>query len=101
MISLLIKLLWDNIIKNKIPSLKLILGALLAVVTAVLLNQVVFTIDPSLLIETSHLLQIPPLDFGNGIGSVLVSLDFSAIGNPAVCKIAFLIASIAGIETMC
>lgn len=101
-ISLLIMLLWDNVIKNRIPvpSLKLVPGALLAVVAAVLLNRVMFTIHPSLLIETSHLVQIPPLDFGNGIRSVLVSPDFNGFTNPAVWKVALIIAIIASIETL-
>lgn len=93
-LSLLIMLGWDNFLKDRLGPLRLVPGALLAVVAAVSANKLLPGIDPSLAIEGNHLVSIPPLD------SSMAFPDFSALLNPTVWKVAVVIAIIASLETL-
>lgn len=97
-LSLLIMLGWDNYIKDRLGPLRLVPGALLAVVAAVLGNKLLPSIDPSFAIGGNHLVSIPAIDLSNR--STLPLPDFGALLDPAVWKVAIVIAIIASLETL-
>lgn len=99
-VSLLLMIGWDGYLKARLGPLKLIPGALLGVVVAVLLNVLYQQIDPSLVVLQEHLVQIPPINFSDGFAANLTFPDWSAFSNPAIWKITFVIAIIASLETL-
>jgi MFS superfamily sulfate permease-like transporter len=99
-VSLLMMLVWDNFLKLRIPGVKLVPGALLAVILSVVLAGVLAGFDPAWAIGTEHLVQIPLLFGGEPLSDLVLLPDFSGLSNPAVWKVAVVIAIIASLETL-
>lgn len=99
-VSLLLMLAWDNYIKIKLGALSILPGALLAVIVAVVLNALFPSINPGLVIASEHLVQIPDINFSEGLSGALTLPDFSGIFNPALWKVAIVVAIIASLETL-
>lgn len=95
-LSFSIILLWDRITHK---GLRLIPGSLLAVLAAVACNEYFGFFAPSLLVDGSHLVQIPMLA-GQNIGQILTLPDFSFAGHATVLKYAFIIGLVASLETL-
>ncbi|WP_295126223.1 SulP family inorganic anion transporter [uncultured Chitinophaga sp.] len=95
-ISILILLYW-----NKIPVVKAVPSALVAVLTAVGLNALFIATDSSLaIIAKEHLVTLPVAsDFNSFIGQFKTP-DFSSITNSKVLITAFTIAIVASVETL-
>lgn len=100
MLSLVIMLVWDNYLKTRIPGVKLVPGALLAVIAAVAAAGLLAGMDPSLAIGSDHLVQIPLLFGGDPLSELVVLPNFSGLTNPVVWKVAVVIAIIASLETL-
>jgi MFS superfamily sulfate permease-like transporter len=95
-ISILILLYW-----NKIPVVKAVPSALVAVLTAVGLNALFVAMDSSLaIVAKEHLVTLPVAsDFNSFIGQFKTP-DFSSITNSKVLITAFTIAIVASVETL-
>jgi MFS superfamily sulfate permease-like transporter len=95
--SLAILIGWDKV---KSPKLKMIPGALIAVVTGVGLNFFFAATGSALEIKSEHLVSLPvPTDFDE-FRKILASPDLSGIYNAQVWVIAATIAVVASIETL-
>ncbi|MCO6486705.1 MAG: SulP family inorganic anion transporter [Saprospiraceae bacterium] len=99
-LALGLMLLWDTILKEKIPMLRMVPGALLAVIAAVVLARILAQMDPSLAIGSEHMVQIPLLIGGEPLGQLMALPDFSGLWQPEVWKVAIVIAIIASLETL-
>lgn len=96
-ISLGLLILWANTPLSKISFLP---GALVVVVVGTGLNILFGSVAPSLQLEPSHLVALPPMDGFSGFLKQLHTPQFSAISNPAVWSVAVTIALVASIETL-
>ena len=100
MISILIMLGWEQGAKRGKAFFQLIPGALVAVVTSVIINEIFKTSNPSLYIDASHLVQLP---FAGGFRDFMNGLrmpDWSALTNVKVYTTAMVIAIVASIESL-
>lgn len=95
-ISILILAYWH---KTPLKSVKFFPASLFVVILGVFLNWLFGKIAPQLLIEQSHLVNIPPVDTNN-LFEYFYLPSLSALANPAVWKVAFTIAIIASLETL-
>ena len=97
-VSLTILIAWDKI--DFLKKYKLIPGALVAVITAVILNQFFITSNSNLAILPEHLVNLPiPKNFED-FKNYIVTPDFSQITNPKVWIVGLTIAVVASIETL-
>ena len=99
-ISLFILLTWDNprIKSNKF--LKLVPGALVAVLLSIGINAMFKSYMPELAVASTHLVNLPIINGFNGLVSELTFLDLNAITNPSLYVVAFTIAIVASLETL-
>ncbi|HQW70775.1 MAG: SulP family inorganic anion transporter [Saprospiraceae bacterium] len=97
-VSLLVMVLWD---KYKPEKLKLVPGAGLAVLTGVLVNFIfIYTASKGLIIESTHLVNLPiPEDFASFLGQ-FATPDFSYIVNKDIWILALTIGVVASLETL-
>ena len=98
LISLAILILWDRVAFLK--KLKLIPGALVAVVVSVILNELFIASGSSLAIAADHLVNLPVPQSFEDFKAIIVTPDFSAIDNPKVWIVGATIAIVASIETL-
>lgn len=98
LISLAILISW-----NKLPALKklkLIPGALVAVVVGVILNEIFTVSGSTLAIQKEHLVSLPiPTSFEE-FKNIIITPNFSSITNQKVWVVALTIAIVASIETL-
>ena len=98
LVSLAILISWDKI--SFLKKLKLIPGALVAVVIGVVLNEIFIIFGSSLEIAKEHLVTLPiPTSFEEFKG-IIVTPNFAEIANPKVWMIGLTIAIVASIETL-
>jgi MFS superfamily sulfate permease-like transporter len=83
-----------------LKKLKIVPGALVAVVVSVLLNELFNQVGSSLAIAEEHLVQLPVPESFEELKTVFLIPDFSAITNSKVWIVAFTIAIVASIETL-
>ena len=83
-----------------LKQLKVVPGALIAVIVGVLLNELFKIINPNLVVQQEHLVNLPmPKSFDEFIGQFQLP-NFAEIGNPKVWITAATIAVVASIETL-
>lgn len=87
--SLLVLFAWDWRGSKKLPMLP---GSLVAVVLAVIVNQL---LGPEFQEAGKHLVTVPQLDWGN-----FLHPDFSVLSNPQVYPVALTIALVASVESL-
>ena len=98
LISLTILIAWDKL--PALKKLKLIPGALVAVVVGVILNEIFIASDSTLVIQKEHLVSLPiPTSFEE-FKNILITPNFSSITNQKVWIVALTIAIVASIETL-
>jgi MFS superfamily sulfate permease-like transporter len=100
MLSMLIMIGWDKGAKAGKAVMQLIPGALIAVVTSILLNEFFKWSNPALIIEAKHLVQLP---FAGGFSDFLAGFRapaWESIGNVKVYVTAFVIALVASLESL-
>jgi MFS superfamily sulfate permease-like transporter len=96
--SILLMLLWERpFIKNRI---KFIPGALVAVVVAVLLNEVFKATNSFLAVSTEHLVQIKVASSAPEFFSFFTLPNFNGFLNSTVIVTGFMIAIVASLETL-
>ncbi|SHM59441.1 SulP family inorganic anion transporter [Flavobacterium xinjiangense] len=97
-LSLIILIAWDKV--PFLKKLKLIPGALVAVVVGVILNEVFTAAGSTLAIAKEHLVSLPVPGSLEEFKSIIVTPNFSGVTNPKVWVIALTIAIVASIETL-
>lgn len=98
LISLTILIVWDKL--PALKKLKLIPGALVAVVVGVILNAIFIVSGSTLAIQKEHLVSLPiPTSFEE-FKNIIITPNFSSITNQKVWVVALTIAIVASIETL-
>lgn len=98
LVSIAILISWDKI--PVLKRLKLIPGALVAVIVGILLNEFFTTSGSSLAIGKEHLVSLPlPSNFEE-FKAIIVTPNFAGIMNPKVWIVGMTIAVVASIETL-
>ena len=97
-ISLIILIAWDKV--PFLKKLKLIPGALIAVILGVLLNEIFISSGSSLAIAKEHLVSLPIPSTFEEFKQIIVTPNFSGITNPKVWVVGLTIAIVASIETL-
>lgn len=99
-ISMAILVLWEQPFIKKIKAMMYIPGAFVAVIVAVLLNQLFIALNSTLAIEGVHLVILPIISSWGELRAELVFPDFSGFASFQVWIVGFTIAAIASIETL-
>ncbi|WP_309641356.1 SulP family inorganic anion transporter [Flavobacterium sp.] len=97
-ISLMILIAWDKI--PALKKMKLIPGALIAVVIGVVLNEIFTATGSSLAIEKQHLVSLPIPTSIEELKTIITLPDFTAVTNSKVWITGLTIAVVASIETL-
>lgn len=98
--SLISMILWDSKISKLSKALKLIPGALLAVVVGVVINKFFSVYYPDFFLEASHRVDLPTSILKSGISDLIVFPDFTGFRNPYVYSVAITLAIVASIESL-
>ncbi|RUT69270.1 SulP family inorganic anion transporter [Flavobacterium cupreum] len=98
LVSLVILISWDKI--SFLKNLKLVPGALIAVIAGVVLNEIFVSSGSSLAIAKEHLVSLPVPKSFDEFKSILIMPNFAAVTNPQVWIVAVTIAIVASIETL-
>lgn len=100
LVSLFIILAWEKAAAKGKALFQLIPAALVAVVASVILNEIFKRFTPGILIESSHLVQLP---YQGGVGEFFSSFsapDWSYLSNAMIYKTALVLAIVASIESL-
>ncbi|MEZ7504273.1 SulP family inorganic anion transporter [Flavobacterium sp. Arc2] len=97
-ISLAILISWDKL--PFLKKLKLVPGALVAVVLGVVLNEVFIASGSSIAIAKEHLVSLPVPTSFEEFQSIIITPNFAGILNPQVWVVGMTIAIVASIETL-
>jgi MFS superfamily sulfate permease-like transporter len=97
-LSLIILIAWDKV--PFLKKLKLIPGALVAVILGVILNEIFTTTGSSLAIAKEHLVSLPIPSSLEEFKQIIVTPNFSGFTNPKVWVVGLTIAIVASIETL-
>jgi MFS superfamily sulfate permease-like transporter len=97
-VSLIILIAWDKV--PFLKKLKLIPGALIAVISGIVLNEVFIMSGSSLAISNAHLVTLPVPTSFDELKSIVITPNFSGFLNPKVWIVGLTIAIVASIETL-
>lgn len=97
-ISLIVLIAWDKVAFLK--RLKLVPGALVAVIIGVVLNEVLIFYGSTLAIGASHLVSLPVPENLDQFKAIFMSPDFSGVFSSKVWMLGATIAIVASIETL-
>ncbi len=97
-VSLLILIMWDKV--PALKKLKLLPGALVAVCTGIIINEIFVRTGSTLALDPSHLVSLPVLGSFSDIGSLITLPDFNGLTNKTVWTVAATLAIVASIETL-
>lgn len=98
LVSLTVLIAWDKVpfLKN----LKLIPGALVAVLTGTVLNEIFLITGSPLAVTSNFLVNLPVPTSMEEFNGILISPNFSAISDPNVWVVAITLTIVASIETL-
>ncbi len=99
-VALLLLVLWESNFIKRIAFLRLIPGALLAVIWGVAYNAVAIRVAPEWAIGSKHLVSLPVTENPKDFLQLFSFPDFSFLANPQIYTIAFTLAVIASLETL-
>lgn len=99
-ISIAIILIWELPVFKKYLFFKFIPGALIAVITGVILNEAFVVYKPEWVLTSSQLVKLPVSSNVDGFLNQFTFPDFTALSNYKVYVLAFTIAIIASLETL-
>nr|WP_294780530.1 SulP family inorganic anion transporter [uncultured Flavobacterium sp.] len=97
-VSLVILLAWDKV--SFLKRIKLVPGALVAVIAGVVLNEIFVSAGSPLAIAKEHLVSLPVPKSLDEFKSIIITPNFAAVSNPQVWVVAVTIAIVASIETL-
>ncbi len=98
LISLTILISWDKF--SFLKKMKLVPGALGAVIVGVVLNEIFTASGSSLAISKEHLVSLPVPQSFDDFKNIIVTPDFAGFMNPKVWVVGATIAIVASIETL-
>lgn len=98
LVSLIILISWDKV--PFLKKIKLVPGALIAVIFGIVLNEIFIQSGSDLAIAKTHLVSLPVPTSVEEFKSIIITPNFSAIVNPKVWVTALTIAIVASIETL-
>ena len=98
--SLFGMIIWDAHIAKISKALKLIPGALIAVLAGVLINRAFGIWLPDFFLEASHRVDLPTGILQSGITDLIIFPDFMAYTNPKIYTVAITLALVASIESL-
>lgn len=98
LISILILIVWERV--DFLKKIKLIPGALVAVLVGIILNMLFPTMHQSLVLSQEHLVSLPVPKSFTEFQNIIVTPDFSRIFDIKVLTIGFTIAIVASIESL-
>lgn len=97
-VSLMILIFWDKV--RFLQKIKLVPPALVAVIVAIVINEIFRTMGSSLFITEEHLVSLPvPKNFDE-FKAIIITPDFTGLTNSKVYIVAVTIAIVASIETL-
>ncbi|MBP4140206.1 SulP family inorganic anion transporter [Flavobacterium sp. P4023] len=96
--SLVILISWDKF--SFLKKLKLVPGALVAVIIGIILNELFIQTGSSLAISKEHLVSLPIPQSFEEFKAIIVTPNFAGITNPQVWIVGLTIAIVASIETL-
>ncbi|WP_460583194.1 SulP family inorganic anion transporter [Hymenobacter arcticus] len=99
-VSLGLLLLWDTAPVRRQPWARLVPGALVTVLVAVGLNQLLRATAPAWQVRPEHLVKLPVLSSLSQLAGAMTFPDFNALRQPATYGVAFTIAIVASLETL-
>lgn len=99
-VSLVLLLLWDKVLSKRVKVARLVPGALLVVVVAVLLNETLRALAPALSIGSTHLVSLPPINSLQDAAGLITTPDWTAFSRVETYTVAFTIAIVASLETL-
>jgi MFS superfamily sulfate permease-like transporter len=99
-VSMALLLLWDRPVVRRQAWARLVPGALVAVLAAVGLNQLLHVLAPAWQVRPAHLVHLPVLTSLGQLSREMTWPDFSALRRPATYGVAFTIAIVASLETL-
>ncbi|WP_345223703.1 SulP family inorganic anion transporter [Hymenobacter koreensis] len=99
-VSLAILLLWERKFIQRNRILKLVPGALIVVVVAILLNSLFRSTRPEWIIANSHLVSLPPISNMQDVFGLLTFPDWSVLTGSKVYFLALTIAIVASLESL-
>ncbi len=97
-VSLIVLLSWDRV--PKLKKLKLLPGALVVVISGILINVLFDSINSGLSVKAEHLVSLPKIKSYADFIKILVFPDFHGIANTGVWITAATIAVVASMETL-
>jgi MFS superfamily sulfate permease-like transporter len=100
LVSLALLLLWDSAPIKRQPWARLVPGALVVVLSAVALNQLLRNLAPTWQVRPEHLVKLPVVTSLTQLASEMTFPDFEALRRPATYGVAFTIAIVASLETL-
>jgi MFS superfamily sulfate permease-like transporter len=100
LVSLALLLLWDSSPVKRQPWARLVPGALVVVLSAVALNQLLRNLAPTWQVRPEHLVKLPVVTSLTQLASEMTFPDFEALRRPATYGVAFTIAIVASLETL-
>ncbi|RRJ92859.1 SulP family inorganic anion transporter [Flavobacterium macacae] len=98
LISIAILISWDKI--GFLKRLKLVPGALVAVIVGIVLNEIFISSGSSLAISNEHLVNLPVPKTWEDFKNIIVTPNFSGFANIKVWTVGATIAIVASIETL-
>jgi len=96
--SLAVLIAWQNV--PSLKKLKLIPGALVAVVLGILINATFILTGSPLAVDAAYLVNLPVPSSLDEVKEVFITPSFAAIGDPGVWVVAITITIVASIETL-
>lgn len=97
-VSMAILLTWDNV--PALKKIKMLPGALVAVIAGILLNQLFLATGSSLAISAEHLVTLPVPQTAEDFKNLITMPSLSGFANPQVWIVGATIAIVASIETL-
>lgn len=98
LVSLALMISWERV--PFLKKLKLVPGALVAVIVSVVLNELFIGSGSSMAVGKAHLVNLPVPESFHDLKNIVLIPDFSGIGNTEVWITAITIAIVASIETL-
>ena len=98
LVSLTILLCWEKV--SFLKRIKLVPGALVAVIAGVVLNEIFVSTGSTLAIAKEHLVSLPVPKSFDDFKSIIIMPNFASVANPQVWVVALTIAIVASIETL-
>ncbi|GEL09376.1 Sulfate permease, MFS superfamily [Flavobacterium glycines] len=98
LVSLAILISWERV--PFLKKIKLVPGALIAVIAGVVINEIFISTGSSLAIAKTHLVSLPVPTTFEEFKAIIVTPDFRGLTNPKVWTVGLTIAIVAFIETL-